>query len=68
LIPEELIIYLLKRHYGRMKRDDLIQELSLKAESAIERMVKKGKLSIENDCVILLNLNELSALEERKKK
>jgi hypothetical protein len=67
LVPEELIIYFLKKNSGRMEREKLIAELSARAEKAIERMAKKGKLALEDGYVILLNPYELSALEERKK-
>ena len=67
LLPEELIIYSLKTNSGRMTRKDIITKISQKAEKAIERMSKKGIVQVEGDYVILSNLGELSAFEERNK-
>ncbi len=67
LLPEELLVYALKQNSGRMARKDLIAQLSIKAEKAMPRMIKKGLVEVEGDYVILSNPGKLSAFEERKK-
>lgn len=68
LLGEEIFVYQLKQNSGKEKYKHLIGNLSpKKADKVLRRMSDKGIIEVNGDIVTLLNLNQLSTFEERRK-
>ena len=67
LLPEELILYSLKKNAGRMTKQEITDQISQTAERTMKRMMQKGIIKTEGEYIVLSDLNLLSAFEERNK-
>lgn len=67
-LGEEICIYQLKQNSGKLKYEYLIDVLSRKkADKVIRRLQDKRIIEMNEDIISLLNLNQLSTFEERRK-
>jgi hypothetical protein len=65
ILGEDLIIYTLKRNSGSMHYEAILKQYPKNGRSTLHRLVQKGIVTIEGDCVILIDTSSICSFCNR---